>query len=348
MIKVAADSYRRAMQYRPNNKQLKKKLADVMLSKEDRLARKRRVIGVMAACSVLVISVGALAVVEHLNKRKFDAADLAATPLLISASQEKEKQNFKAARAHCQSAIEKFTPVTNVFSPVLKYSEKARQAVLDIQKSMEEFDRSYAALRETNARRADADLEQADGAARNGRIYDARSLYLKVLDNDAAAEKTRTGAKENLDKLAVLIDKLETGVRRVKNDPNVEFANGVEDEWSFKQQLIADFRLFPEFKINEIELPVLLKPDTDGVKVYRDGRFMGTVNTNGKQENIFRYTANTPHRFELKKKGYKTTELNAAEIRTPIYHFKLEREPAVVLKLLPEIGAGASVSGEPA
>src|SRR6185436_10754847 len=60
-VKVAVDAYRRAMQYRANNKALKKKLADVMLTKEDRLARKRKALLAVVGLIVAGLLVGGVA-----------------------------------------------------------------------------------------------------------------------------------------------------------------------------------------------------------------------------------------------------------------------------------------------
>src|SRR5262249_39963262 len=73
---LAADAYRRAMQYRKSTRPLKKKLNEVLLTKEDKQARRRRMMLSVFFLLFVVLSLTGLAWQENENRKKFEAAEL--------------------------------------------------------------------------------------------------------------------------------------------------------------------------------------------------------------------------------------------------------------------------------
>ena len=348
-VKVAADSYRRAMQLAPLNKQLKKKLADVMLTKEDRLARKRKARLALATVAAVAAAVGSLALKEHSNANRFAKAESAAQPVLVLARDAEKNGNYREAKMQYEAAAAMYGPLAQVFSPALRCNEKALQAVRDLRRLAEEMEQSALKYREANARRSDSDLEAAENAAKAKRIYDARDLYNKVLKNSDSSERNAQLAKEGLAKTQQQIDAFEKALSRLRSaDPNREFAN-VDDEFSEKRKLLEDFQGYDKFDAGIVELPLLIQPDTDGVQVFLDGRPVGTVSPGGGREaNTFRYPALGMHRFEFKKLGFKTVTLTTGDQRTPRYRLRVEREPALRIDLRPLLGADVTLAGEAA
>jgi tetratricopeptide (TPR) repeat protein/outer membrane protein assembly factor BamB len=345
-VKVAVDAYRRAMHLRPNNKALKKKLADVMLTKEDRLARKRKALLGLVALIVAGLSVGAVALKEHLNSRMFADADVLARAMVADAQQDEQAKRFNEARTKYLNAAQVYVPVTKTFSPVLNYHTKAAAQVTQLNAKAQDAEGNASKYREELARKAEISRENADNAMKNKRLMEALELYDSVISNEAASEKAKSAALTGKADAQRLIDKLQQGKQKLGQNPNQAFPS-VDDEWGYKIALINDFRGYSDFKVSDVEMPVFIRPNTDGVLVALDNRPMGAVNSGGTREaNTFRFGAGEAHKFEFKKPGFKTVSLTTSDLRTPTYLLMMEREPIVRVDLRSLLSPDVMISGE--
>ena len=345
-VKVAVDAYRRAMQYRPNNKGLKKKLADVMLTKEDRLARKRKAILGLVALIVAGLAVGAVALKEHLNSRMFAEAESGARALVAGAEQDEAAKRFNEARTKYQNAAQYYAPASKTFSPVFNFQTRAAAQMALLNARAADADGNSTKYHEELSRKAEISRENADNAMKNKRLSEALELYDSVLNNDAASEKAIAAARAGKADAQRLIDKLQQGKQKLGQNPNQAFPNA-DDEWGYKLALIGEFRGYADFKIGDVEMPIYIRPNTDGVLVYLDNRKMGAVDSGGTREaSTFRFTAGDPHRFEFKKPGFKTVSLSTTDLRAPLFVLTMEREPAVRVDLRAFISPDAMISGE--
>jgi len=348
-VKMAVDAYRRAMQHRPSNKNLKKKLNDVMLTKEDRLARKRKAVLASAFLAIILLTAGGLAFKEHLNWKAYSAAERNAAELISGAATAESEKRFNEARTKYLLAVDKYAPLSSLFSPIMSFNKKAVGQLSQLQELARAAESSASKYREELGRKAEVQRENADSAMKSRRIVEALQLYESVLANEAASEKALLAAKNGKVEALRLIDRLTKGQEKViGTTPDTTFAS-VDDEYAYKLAFISEFRGFSEFKLSDVEMPLMVKPNIDEVKVYIDTKWFGTVQAAGTREaNTFRYSAGEPHRFEFKKVGFKTVVMNSSEIRSPILQLKLERDPAVNVNLRPSLAPDVLLSGEPA
>ncbi|MCY3024209.1 MAG: PQQ-binding-like beta-propeller repeat protein [Planctomycetota bacterium] len=347
-VKMAVDSYRRAMQLAPANKRLKKKLQDVMLTKEDRLARKRRIATMCAVGGVLVLLTAALFIKEHLNEKAFATAKRAAATYAAQGDELGRNEKYGEAKEQYESAARQYGAVTRLWSPVVGVQEKAKSEIGRFTTLAREAEEKARKQQDDNVRTSNSDLEAAESAFKGKRLKDACDLYAKVLQNADSPPQNRLTAEKKLRDAQKLIDGLEKALRRLKGDPLREFAS-VEDERAEKQRLVDEYTGFPGFNVADIEMPLLIQPDTDGVQVFLDNRPVGTANpVGGREANTFRYPAAGAHRFDFKKPGFKTITQNTASLRSAALQLKLEREPVVRMDLRAYLGPDVTLCGEPA
>ncbi|HYG78211.1 MAG TPA: DUF4388 domain-containing protein [Planctomycetota bacterium] len=347
-VKLAVDAYRRAMHLRPANKNLKKKLNDVMLTKEDRLARKRKAVFAMVFIAVVGLAGAIVAFKEHLNWQAYSVAERSALELQVEASKLEADKKYKEAGGRYSQAAETYLPLAKIFSPVLGFNKKATAQIAQLQEMAKAAENSAVKYREELSRKAELSRENADNAMKAKRVFEAVELYQNVLDNDAASEKARFQAEKGKAEAQAIIDRLKQGKEKVTAaKPDQVFAS-VEEEYSYKLAFMNEFRGYPDVKVSEIEMPVMVKPNINDVKVYLDTRWFGTVQVGGTREaNTFRYSAGEPHKFEFRKDGFKTQVLSTSELRSSIFNLKMERDPALRVDLRSSMPADAYLSGEP-
>jgi outer membrane protein assembly factor BamB len=353
-VKLAADSYRRAMQFRPNSKQLQTKLSDAMLTKEDRRNRKRKTRLIAAAVSAGMLVAGIFAFIEYSNREEFSRAKLVADQLASQARDDEKNLQYDVAIAKYHEAQSRFNKASRCFSPILGYAEKAKNEVAALSRLISQAEENNEGLKVSGVRQAKLDLENAKQALDGMDLRTAKELYEKTAkcsfcpeDMTKAAE---AGVKETNELLALLIE----SVRRLENkSQNQEFPS-IEEEISFKRKLFQKFqrnlKLLRDKDNKElvIELPVWVKPDTDGVNVVINGKWWGTLSQQGGREvNTVRYPLVGSHRFELRKKGYKTVLLQTGDMQASTINLKMEREPVAVLDLAVLLGREVTLSGEP-
>jgi Flp pilus assembly protein TadD len=348
-IKLAADSYRRAIQFAPANKNLKRKLADAMLTREDRLARKRRILVAALVITVTSLVAGAAAVKEYLNANAFSAADRDARGLAAAGEQLEQEGRFSEARERYEAAVQRYLPAANLFSPVMGYQKQAARQINELRSLSQQAARKAEEVRTDRLDDIKKKMASAETATQNKHYKKARDLYAEILNMPEAAEEERKTAQAGRDKAQKVLDDYDKVIRRLNNpDQNAEFQN-VDEEAAWKRWALEEYRAFPEFKRESVELPLLIQPDTDGVQVLLDGRQAGTVNAGGGREaNIFRYPAGGSHQFEFRKAGFKTVTAITAALRSATLPIRMERAPAVRVDLRGQLGADVRLAGEPA
>ena len=343
-VRLAADSYRHAMQLAPANKQLKKKLADVMLTKEDRLARKRRARLLLLAAIFLAVMAGGLAFKEHQNGERFEEAQRAAEALEQKGAECETEGNYGNARAAYDAAGAIYSGLAaNLFSPLRNLEQQAKQATERLSRLAADAQEKADKYRDANTKRSDDDLEAAANKFHDKQVYEARDLYRKVLDNGDSPRPNRLAATEGLNKTQELIDAYEKAKKRLESRawPNIE------SEAAEVREILVAFQGFPGFDPSKVEMPLLIEPDTSGVEVFLDGRPVGTINLGkGLEANTFRYPAVGVHRFEFRKAGFKTVTLTVTPQNALVYALRMEREPVVRMDLRAALGADVKLSGE--
>ena len=347
-VRVAADAYRRAMQYRANDKQLKKKLADVMLTKEDRQARKQRFRAALAVLGLAGLAVAGLALKEYSNGNSYRRAVAASTQLSQAAGAAESGGQFDDAVNKYQEAQRGLRPITTVFSPVMGYNGLAKTAIEALNVNIQKAIDSGNTRRNEAEKQSKTDLDNAENALRANDIYDARELFDRVLKNAYSSKDALTAATAGMTAAQKKIEELEASKRRLANkNQNKEFAS-VDEETTYKRELILKYGSNPKLlNMNEIDLPLHIKPDTDDVQVLLNGKLKGSVNIASPRElNTYRYPAVGNHRFEFQRRGYRTVTVNTNELLSQIFQLKMQREPNVTIPLRSALGPDASLSGE--
>lgn len=342
--KAAAENYRKAMQCQPSLSHLKKKLASVMLTEEDRRARNKRTLIVGALVALLLVGIAAL------GFREFDAWQSVKRLQSQSAQLAGEAQLAEGRRSY-QEAISKYDEILGMYrssrmagrwSPVVRANRQAGDAIAHYENLRGLAAQNYERMRSGGQQNSRVDLDEALKLQREDNIYAARDAFQKVLDNEFATDADRAEA-EKMKALAVKrIQDFEQQSARLKPPPREAFKDVIE-EYTFKESFVAAFRRVPQLP-RDIQMPVKFTPDTNAVQVFLDGKFLNTANKDG--ENVFRYEdIGKPRRFEFKKKGYRTLTIGTNGLG-PTAKVRLDREPAVLLELdLPLAGAPLADGG---
>ncbi|MGD0088358.1 MAG: DUF4388 domain-containing protein [Planctomycetota bacterium] len=344
-VRSAADSYRKAMQLAPANKVLKKKLADVMLTKEDRLARKRRTAVLIAAAVFLAAAAAALGFKEYRNAAKLAAAESEAQQWEEEAVKSASKKDYSQAEVYYERAFTAYEPATRLFSPVRGIDRQAKLEIERLSAQAAIIRKNAEKNQDENAKKAQETLDAAQESLKSKQVYEAEKLFKEVLDNKDSPAQVRQAADDGWDDAWQQIDAFEEALKRVKS---TDFPS-VEAEAAEKRKIIADYQGFPGFDPAAVRLPLLVESDSDGVEVLIDSRPAGTlVAGGGRETNTFRFSAVGEHRFDFKKPGFKTVTFTPTAQDPPVFALKIEREPAVTINLKPLLAPDETLSGEPA
>ena len=330
-VKVASDAFRRAMQFRPGNKQLKKKLADTMLTKEDRRSRKQKLYTALAVLAVAGIAGGALAFVEKNNAAKLKAADDSAVIIAGQAKVLELAEKYTEAQAEYGRAADAYNPLSTVFSPLLHVADEARKKAAQHTESSQRMGELAREQSESARQHANADLERILTPAPGGSFFERQTVLEGILKNQFADEDVKRRAAAELVKVNAEIAEFEAGKAKLKK-PAAEF-QGLDQESSFKRQFWAKFKQY--LAPDDVQLPVLIKPNSDSITVFVDNVNKGVVSQTiaDPEMNTFRLPIVPSHKFEFKKPGYSTVSMNTADLQSAVFILKLEREPAVRLEL---------------
>jgi outer membrane protein assembly factor BamB/tetratricopeptide (TPR) repeat protein len=345
--KGAADAYRRALQVFGTSNRLKKKLGDVMLTKEDRSSRTRVALIVVIALCVLGLIGGYLFYKDHTAGVAYGHAESKAQTLLRAAEADEKQGAFDEAKQKYNEALTSFGAVTIMFSPFHGYDKLAVKRRDEMRKRIVDVDELARKASENNARMADQNMEEANKLFRSSKIYEAREAIKKVQENTKASTETKNEAAALLEKIDERVRLLEVGQARLKKNPNEAFAD-VFEESAFKTRFFNDFESTGKLHRSELELPLQVKSETDNVKVYMDGKLVGSVGIGtDRAASTYRYPAVGVHTFEFKRNGYATVTALTSDLRAPLMNIKLQREPSERIDLRGMLGADTQLTGIP-
>lgn len=329
--KAAAENYRKAMQCQPTLSHLRKKLASVMLTEEDRRARTKRtlIVGAVIVVILLIVAAGAF--------REFDSWQTVKRLQNQCNAISAEAQASEAKRRY-QEAIGKYDEMLRMYnasgllgrwSPVIRANKLAEDAIHKFEGQRAVAMQNFERMKSGGQQNSKDDLDEAMRLQREDNVYAARDGFAKVLDNEFATDEQREAAKTLKGLIEKRIQEFEDGVARLKKSPREAFKDVIE-EYTFKESFLAAYRRIPQIP-PDIQKPVKFTTDTSGVQVFLDGKFVNTANRDG--ENIFRYEdTGKARKFEFKKKGYSTVSLSTQGLG-PTARIRLDREPAAVLDL---------------
>jgi hypothetical protein len=227
-VKLAADSYRRAFQFCPAQKQLKKKLADAMLSKEDRRLRKHKLLAAIGAAVLALLFAGLLIGKEYLNGVDYENAKNEAQRLVSEAKSLEESHNFAEAQNRYRAAQAAWNVLLNRFSPFMNYGDKAKEALVTLDADIAQLSHAEENLQLEAARRSSVDLEAGQAAWKSQEIVEAKKDFEKVLQNNLSSPENTQAAKAGLEAAQNLRQRLEeAGARLQKSqkDPNNDYEN---------------------------------------------------------------------------------------------------------------------------
>lgn len=346
-VKGAADAYRRALQFFGTSNRLKKKLGDVMLSKEDRTSR-AKALGIVAAIIAVVALIGGFIFYKEHTAGNALAKAESKSQLLIQAAEADEKQGeYAAAKAKYVEAITDAHIASTMSSPFMGHNKKAEKILKDLQRRILETDRLASAKLQTSSKQADTDLQAALEKARAMKLYEGREMLEKVLQNAQATEEAKKSAEQALAELNKRITTFEAGMARLKKDPNEAFAD-VYEESAFKMRFLTEYESTGRIRRSDLELPLEVKALTDGVKVYMNGKLIGSTNIGSdRAASTFRYPAVGAHTFEFKRDGYALIGVVTSDLRSPVMTVQLRREPSSRIDVRYALGADVTLSGTP-
>ncbi|MCW8132236.1 MAG: PQQ-binding-like beta-propeller repeat protein [Planctomycetota bacterium] len=329
--KAAADNYRKAMQCQPALSHLKKKLASVMLTEEDRRARTKRTLIVGAVAAGLLLVAAAIGVREFDNWQTLKRLQTQGVQYTAEAQMLESKRRYQEAGQKYQDIIVIFrnSGLSERWSPFVKANRSAQDAMDRFENLKNVADQNFQRMKSGGQQNSRADLEEALRLQREDNVYAASEAFDKVLNNEFATDEDRENAKQHKGLLLKRIEEFEKGAERLKQAPKEAFKDVIE-EYSFKEGFLRNFQRIPQLP-PDIQKPVKFSTDTNGVQVFLDGKFVNTANKDA--ENIFRYAdTGKARKFEFKKKGYRTLSMSTLGLG-PTAKVRLDREPAAFLEL---------------
>ena len=354
---LAADAYRRAMQYRKNIRPLKKKLNEVLLTKEDKQARRHRVFLSIFLFAFILAALTGLAWLENDNRRKFELAELVTKDTLRLVEKQIEipdPSNYERALTIISSAIDKLSIPKNVWSPVMTYNTKAEDLILQLNRKKEAIKNNIKSQVKTDMDKRDEKRYDAKIFFGNKNYLRARDLYKALLDDTGATPDEKTADTKMLKQIDTVLEDYKAGLEKIKQlklDPEKAFNGDARAELRFITEFKNKFSNLDRFP-QDLKLPVLVKTDLDDVTVWLDGNAMGKISRHGGDaEHIFHYPLYpyiipAAHTFKFTKNGYTSQEESTTLHQTPesvSLYVNLKRQFRSMLKL-PAHFEGAAVS----
>lgn len=346
-VKGAADAYRRALQFFGTSNRLKKKLGDVMLSKEDRTSRAKALVIVALILAVVTLIGGFFFYKEHMAGTALAKAETRSQALIQAAEADEKQGEFLSAKAKYNEAVPDAYIAANMFSPFMGHNKKAEKILKDLQRRILEADRLANAKLQNSSKQADVDLQAALDKTRTMKLYEGREMLEKVLQNPQASGDVKKAAEQALAEINKRITTFEAGLARLKKDPNEAFAD-VFEESSFKTRFLSEYESTGRIRRSDLEMPLEVKAETDGIKVYMNGKLVGSTNIGSdRASSTFRYPAVGAHTFEFKRDGYAMIGVVTTDLRSPVMAVRLRREPSSRIDVRHVLGADVTLSGTP-
>ncbi|GMV79181.1 MAG: hypothetical protein AMXMBFR7_03650 [Planctomycetota bacterium] len=341
----AAECYRRAIQVMPGLAHLKKKLANVMLTQEDRRARtKRTLIVTVSVLAVLAIG-GALGLREFNLYTTWQRTREQVKLLQGTAAEFEAQERFKDAADKYEDAIRRIasSEMKDTFAPITRVNDEARALHNKLENARNAAVQKHDVMAASEQKNSKEVLDQGRALWKADDLFAAIAKFDEVLSNQFAPEEVRTEAAELKEKTEAKATDYKAGIARMKKPPRESF-NGVQEEYRFKLAFFERFGKVPELSKEKLELPVLVTlKNVDRVLVYKDGTFLGPASKGA--ENVFRYDRAEAKRFEFRKEGYKTEFRLVREMDVEAT-VSLQREPAFVARLPVKPSGGAVYDGK--
>ena len=323
--KPAADNYRKAMGLAPQQTHLKKKLANVMLTEEDRRARTKRSLTVLGAAGVVLLIAAGLGLFE------FQAFNLlrdttAHADQLVSQGQELEKSG------HFTEAIEQYGQALEIyhssglerrFSPFVGAAKKVQSAVTVLEDRIRVAKQNGTDEEQLGLKKAkDGALALRQAWDRDDSPQSVIDAANEIIENRYAPDDIVRFAKERKNEAELKLNNFKSGLERMKQP-----FPSLGEEYRWKVQFLESYtQKVPGFDPSVVKLPVLMKVNIDGVSVRLDGTPIGGADRN--KDNVYRYSKVINKGFELSRPGYRSVFVSVSDLRSEVQQVTLQREPA--------------------
>ena len=336
---LAAEAYRRAMQYRKNIRPLKKKLNEVLLTKEDRAARRRRLSLSLLFVAILLLACAAIFYIESENQKKFNVASASVESARASALKLEQSGDFAGAEFQTSQAMKSLTDARGLWSPFLRLDGSAKN-IFDDLKYKDDSLRSQITTQDSRADSQRLDLRgEAKSNLENYDYKGAKAKFEQLLTLDKTPEEKAQDAAE-LAKVNQILNAYTASrakIAKLQADPMIAFKEAAE-EMRFVSSFIKQYApARPDDFPKTLSYPLLITPvNVDAVDVELNGNPIKTIHANAPwQERVLRYPI-YPVRssvvYKFSKRGYTNQSEDVALHQDPMNveaKITLERKPAV-------------------
>lgn len=342
-VRPAAEAYRRAMQLAPSLSHLKKKLANVLLTQEDRRARTKRTVVTVSAVVVLVIAFAAMTLHEFKYYKKLQNTETRANEFVKQAQMAAEVQRFNEERDRYSDAISVYqrSGLLDAWTPIFRSQQTAQEQVEELRRQEDAADTMAMKQKEDGVGDAKLDYEKALKLLKDMDLFGAKESLEKVLSNPFLTEELRPRALKSKASTVKLIQEYEAGLERIRKPPKTAFKN-IQFEYDFKVQFRHRFARVPQFSKERVWLPLQVDCDLNDVQVTLGGKVVGK--TRRGSDNIFRYDPDNVVTFEFTKPGYQKHTLSTMGLR-PVAKVSLNRHPYRTRDLEESLSGNACFDG---
>jgi len=311
--KAAADNYRKAMQCMPSLTHLRKKLASVILTQEDRRARTKRTLVIGAVVVAASALLGLAALYEFNGWQGLKRLEARVSPLSEDAKGYEDQRRWHDAKDRYQAILEQITAsrIGQRWSPFFKVDRVSIELKSNYERLHNVAQENYRRQVKGGEEDSFNDLANAERLIREDHIYEAHAILQEVVSREFASAEQKSNAGKMRESVAARIGQFEETRERAAQPSQVAFKD-VGEEYFFKEQFLRNFKRVPQFPKN-MERPVRFIPNVDGGEVYLDGELKGVVNRTG--ANVFRYhDFEKPRTFEIRKAGYKALSFSTHDL----------------------------------
>ncbi len=336
-----AEAYRKAMQLSPSMGHLKKKLANILLTQEDRRAQTKKALVITAVVVVVGLLTAGIGFHEWKAYATYQRAKERAQVYESKGDSKMAAEEFKGAAGEYTQALAVYdeTSLKDAWTPITDAQGLTTNAINSLDAKIKDAwdkDNDKAARCVRDAKRK---FEEAKVFNDKSDFYSARDKIKEVWALGCAPAKLDKEAQGLMEKVETSISTFESSLARIRKDPDVAFKSA-EEEWRFKSAFLAKFSALPQLKNEFVKLPVQVFLNLNGVKVTRDKQLLGKANRDGK--NIYRYDNKMSHMFVFDKPGYKRVERSTNNLPWS-YTLKMVREPVEISDLAHALSGSALI-----
>ena len=339
---LAAESYRRAMQYRKNIRPLKKKLNEVLLTKEDRAARRHRMTLSLVLIGLIALAFGGIYYWEMLNQNKWDSVKESVEQKRKLAGVLEDRSDFLEAKARVGEGMQALSDVRRVWSPIRRINQHAD----DLYESLKRDEERLTTKIETSKRNAEKKREEKHDDVKmdldNRNYLSAKQRLDDLLKDPNESDENKRKNQIALNKVNELIARYDAGlekIRKMKDNPAAVFKDAGEQMRTI-QAFIRDFasaKMPKPFPIR-LSVPLLVTPSPElgEVQVDMDGERLAPIRGDSPWQERLVYYPIFPvpgsHTFTFTKHGYTSQVESTAAHSTDAYveaRIHLDRKPAL-------------------